>query len=1009
LRDNELEFDRPLMGGASRPPAFRFVTLGRLALHAEPDGAEVLGAQRRKLALLAYLALASRPVSRDTLVEMFWGDETESRARHSLSNALSYLRRVLGPESIAVRRAEVSLSAGTPLQVDARDLLAAGEARDSERAIALYGGAFLDGVYVPGSESFDQWVTGERSRLELAFTRACDAVCMTAARAGDWERCATVARRWLEASPLSPEAALHLLNSLRAARTPAARRAALAEYQRLTDRLAREYATTPHVRVQALAEQIAARVEADRMQIEAAAASAESIAEPTAEPTPAAAVQAAPPAVVPIADERAASGETGAATSVSAEGAPPAHSPRRRIGFHRRWRFPAGLATLTVAAVVVFAVVQHVRAGDAAAATTRPLIAVTDIANLRGDTASEWLQDGLAQMIAAELGRSADVEVVTPARVRETRARAEDTPSGPLPAGDAIDIARRLGATLAVRGGFTHGDGTYVLDLDVRDVRTGRSVRAFTLTGADPMAVADQAAGRILAWSVSRDARPRFAEIETSNMAAYQHFVRGLQADAEGRPGDAVRELDAAVALDSGFASALLARASYAHLDGDTTTIARLQHALTHARLTERDALEQAIDSADHNGELARSLQLARELVQRYPHDPRSYSRLAGIYGSRGDWTAYEQTAERQLALDSLANEAGDGPCVPCAAYVALVDARTLRGDLAGAEAAARRWVALQPDLPGAWTALAEVLGYAGRYDGALDAERRATLLAGGDPMYALRTARELILARRFDAADSLARTWHDDPSLRAALTDIRVLGLREHGELRASIRATHEFEAAGGSDGALTYEEMDARGRLGDFAGAQRVFETEMVPAGKRVDPVPLRGDYARWFTWTRALEANAIAGAGDTLRLHAIADSMRVISARSYYGRDWRLYHHVLGRIDMLAHRYADAEREFQAARWGVAGWTETVAWLARAQLAQYHARDAIVTLRQGYEGPLDAMGRYEPRSELDYLMAVAFRDAGMRDSAAVYGAYVRRAWRNADPEIRRQLDSL
>lgn len=980
--------------------AFRLVTLGRLALLGESDGADVPGAQRRKLALLAFLALASRPVSRDTLVEMFWGDEAESRARHSLSNALSYLRRVLGPDSIAVRRTEVSLAAGTPIEVDARELLGAAAARDGERVIALYGGDFLDGVYVPGSESFEQWVTTERSRLELAFTRACDGACMTAARAGDWERCAAVARRWIDTSPLSPEAALHLLNSLRAARTPAGRRAALAAYQQLSDRLAREYGTAPHARVASLAEQIAARVEADRMQIEAVVPHPEPAGEAAALPEVVQVAVAGASETMPEDDTTLAAGASKAGSS---------RPPRRTANGARRWRYPAGVATLAAAAIAIFAIVQHLHASDAAASTTRPLIAVTDIANLRGDTASEWLQDGLAQMIAAELGRSADVEVVAPVRVRETRARAEDAPSGPLPPSDAIDIARRLGATLAVRGGFTHGGGTYVLDLDVRDVGTGRSVRSFTFTGADPMAVADQAAGRILAWSVSRDSRPRFADIETPNMAAYQHFVRALQADAEGRPADAVRELDAAIALDSGFASALLTRARHAHDDGDTATFARLHHALARARLTDRDALEQTIDSADRNGELARSVQLARELVQRYPHDPRSYSKLAAMYGSRGDWAAYEQTAERQLALDSLANEAGDGPCVPCAAYVALVDARTLRGDLAGAEAAARRWVALQPNLPGAWAALAEVLGFAGRYDGALDAERRATMLSGGDRMYALHTARELILARRLDAADSLALTWRDDPSLRAAVTDIHVLVLRERGELRASIRATQEFLASGSDDGALVYEEMDALGRLGDRAAAERVFQSGIVVPGHRFDPDPLRGDYARWFVWTRALEANAIAGAGDTVRLRAIADSMRVIGARSYYGRDWNLYHHVLGRIDMLAHRYADAEREFQAARWGVAGWTETVAWLARAQLAQHHPHDAVATLRQGYEGPLDAMGRYQPRSELDYLMAVAFRDAAMRDSAAVYGAYARRAWRHADPEVRRQLDTL
>ncbi len=52
---------------------------------------------------------------------------------------------------------------------------------------------------------------------------------------------------------------------------------------------------------------------------------------------------------------------------------------------------------------------------------------------------------------------------------------------------------------------------------------------------------------------------------------------------------------------------------------------------------------------------------------------------------------------------------------------------------------------------------------------------------------------------------------------------------------------------------------------------------------------------------------------------------------------------------------------------------------------------------------------MGRYEPRSELDYLMAVAFRDAGIRDSSAIYADRVRRAWRNADPEVKRQLATL
>ena len=43
---------------------------------------------------------------------------------------------------------------------------------------------------------------------------------------------------------------------------------------------------------------------------------------------------------------------------------------------------------------------------------------------------------------------------------------------------------------------------------------------------------------------------------------------------------------------------------------------------------------------------------------------------------------------------------------------------------------------------------------------------------------------------------------------------------------------------------------------------------------------------------------------------------------------------------------------------------------------------------------------MGRYVPISELDYRMAQAFVQAGERDSARTYAAYVRTAWRDATP---------
>ena len=79
------------------------------------------------------------------------------------------------------------------------------------------------------------------------------------------------------------------------------------------------------------------------------------------------------------------------------------------------------------------------------------------------------------------------------------------------------------------------------------------------------------------------------------------------------------------------------------------------------------------------------------------------------------------------------------------------------------------------------------------------------------------------------------------------------------------------------------------------------------------------------------------------------------------------------------------------------------------AQAQLELGRPDDALRTLRNAYAGPLDVMGWYQPKSEIDYWMSIAFTRVGEVDSARVYAGYVRRAWQNADPEILARLNVL
>jgi hypothetical protein len=164
---------------------------------------------------------------------------------------------VLGTGAITTRGAEVALADAAPLVVDALEFAEAARREDAAAAIALYGGPFLHCVYVAASPSFERWAERERARLEATFLRSCAGHCVVLARARRWDEVSMVAERWLDAAPASSDAALFRLNALKAPGTRDAALAALAEYERLRVRLARELDVAPDPVVAELAARIA--------------------------------------------------------------------------------------------------------------------------------------------------------------------------------------------------------------------------------------------------------------------------------------------------------------------------------------------------------------------------------------------------------------------------------------------------------------------------------------------------------------------------------------------------------------------------------------------------------------------------------------------------------------------------------------------------------------------------------------------------------------------------------
>ncbi|WP_440071915.1 ATP-binding protein [Streptosporangium sp. OZ121] len=191
-------------------------------------------------ALLCYLATTPGARSRAELAGLLWGERPDANARGSLRLALSELRRDVGGW-LDITRDHVGLRAGDGCFVDYRQLT-----RDPTvaGALRLWRGEFLDGLSFGDAPAFAGWLECERRRARLVLrellVRAGPAAC---------EHVVRLARIVTELDPYDEEAHRVLIASLAGSGN---RAAALACYEELRLRLARELGVDPAPETRAL-------------------------------------------------------------------------------------------------------------------------------------------------------------------------------------------------------------------------------------------------------------------------------------------------------------------------------------------------------------------------------------------------------------------------------------------------------------------------------------------------------------------------------------------------------------------------------------------------------------------------------------------------------------------------------------------------------------------------------------------------------------------------------------
>jgi len=168
-------------------------------------------------ALLAFLAVESaRPHSREALAGLLWPEQPERAARHSLSQAISNLRQILGDHRggsccLDAGRDALRFNPGGPCAVDllAVDALLNGCAAHGPRpqpacprcadllarGVEQIGGGFLEGFSLADAPPFEGWLQQQRGRLARRQLEALhtlgehELACGNAERARQWARC----------------------------------------------------------------------------------------------------------------------------------------------------------------------------------------------------------------------------------------------------------------------------------------------------------------------------------------------------------------------------------------------------------------------------------------------------------------------------------------------------------------------------------------------------------------------------------------------------------------------------------------------------------------------------------------------------------------------------------------------------------------------------------------------------------------------------------------------------
>jgi DNA-binding SARP family transcriptional activator len=558
---------------AKRRPALRIRTLGGLGVERDGTPIESLAGQRKRLALLALLAVAERePMAKDRLLASLWPESDVSQARNSLNQLAFALRRELGNDVILGGSGELRLNTAL-VGSDYADFLEAIEADDLETAVGCYRGAFLDGFYVKGTKEFEDWTDRHARQLATTYLSAVERLAERASQAGDRPRIVHWRRMLVVADPLSARFELALMEALVANDD---REAAIRHGTSYLALVRAELDAEPDGGVANLLNRLRETANAPRAK---------------AQPTEVASAEELSNGVLPA-----------AAPGSFAHRRPALAAARSRVTYRV---FAGAIAVGVLSAATLLAWQRGPRGGEVgvvrppssamrepratvptdsshaktSGSTGKPIsvdsttakttragsrlgngrVLVVGLQNETGDTAlasvgtlaADWIAQGIQQT-----GMASVVDPLSTVALQRGRSDTAETLNG-FPR--AAVIARSAGADVVVWGSVYRRADSLLFQARISDVRGGKllaTIDPISSALSDPMTGATRLRGRV-AGALAALADAAFASVESPSSAptfeAYAEYMAGLALFQQFKVAEARRHFAAASALDTTF------------------------------------------------------------------------------------------------------------------------------------------------------------------------------------------------------------------------------------------------------------------------------------------------------------------------------------------------------------------------------------------------------------------------------------------------------------------------